>query len=71
MRKKLKQELSQIALGASTDFQVAGKPVVEGALYKTSSKLKAIEMIAKMLGIYEPKQKSEESVVIIDDFKFE
>lgn len=45
-------ELAAIAFADSTDFTANGVPVVAKALHKTASKLKALEMLGKHLGLF-------------------
>lgn len=49
------EKLAEIALGEATDFSVDGYPIVEGAKNKTSSQLKALELLGKHLGLFDGK----------------
>lgn len=47
------EKLAEIALGKATDFAPEGYPLVKGATNKTSSQLKALELLGKHLGMFE------------------
>ena len=53
------EKLAEIALGKATDFAVEGYPIVEGAKNKTSSQLRALELLGKHLGMFSDKPPAE------------
>lgn len=61
------EKLAEIALGKATDFAVEGYPIVEGAKNKTSSQLKALELLGKHLGMFDGKSMSESAKDAEDD----
>ena len=68
-QEKVIAELAAIALSETTDFVANGLPIVEKALHKTASKLRALEMLGKYLGLFDKQssEEGEEAVHIVDD----
>lgn len=59
-RESVLQELAQVAFGTAGDGS--------GAQLKYSNKLKALELLAKLLGMFDPESMNgAEPVVIVDD----
>lgn len=50
---KVIEELAKIGFSKSTDFAINGAPIIDGAEHKTSSKLKALELIGKRFGMFD------------------
>lgn len=53
------EKLAEIALGKATDFAVDGYPIVEGAKNKTTSQIRALELLGKHLGMFSDKPQQE------------
>lgn len=66
MNQRAIDALSSIAFADATDFTVAGAPMCKNALYKGSSKLKALEPLIRATGGFDPSA-GDEPVKIIDD----
>ena len=58
-RKRLMEELRRLAYGEASD--------ASGAALKGATKLKAIEMLGKVCGLFDQAGKGEEAVTVVED----
>lgn len=59
-QERILRELATIAFDSTTDFATKSGPIIKGATHKTTSKLKAIELTAKMLGMFDDTQREKQ-----------
>lgn len=52
-QEKVIEELAAIGFANATDFAVNGIPITDNTQHKTSSKLKALELLGKTLGLFD------------------
>lgn len=52
-QQRIIESLAEIAFDKTTDFSSQGIPIVSGAKHKTASRIRALELLGRHLGVFE------------------